>query len=369
MSSRWSAVHTIGRGVQEAPALRTGFGVTLALAMVGAAGRVVIPILVQQAIDHGFADGSVQMDTIYSLAAIGLAVIILATVCQRMAVARLGTRSEEALYTLRVRLFEHIHRLSIADHNDERKGALVARVTGDVETLAQFFSWGGLAWLLDGTLMITVAGVMLAYDWLLALVAFATAAPLAFVLNKMQRRLSKAYDEARERNADVLTDVSEVIAGAETLHAYGAGEHYARLTKRASKERSDSFIHAGTIGAFLFPSGEVFSVFTVAAVVLVGLALGPASGLTAGALVGFVFLTYKFLEPIAEFTEVLDQTQTAVAGLRRVHRRARDPHRTAASRRTRCRCRMARSTSPSTGSTSPTAAATAAPTTRRCCSP
>ena len=40
--------------------------------------------------------------------------------------------------------------------------------------------------------------------------------------------------------------------------------------------------------------------------------------MTAGALVGFIFLTYRFLEPIAEFTEVLDQTQTAVAGLRRV---------------------------------------------------
>ncbi len=35
-------------------------------------------------------------------------------------------------------------------------------------------------------------------------------------------------------------------------------------------------------------------------------------------MVGFVFLTYRFLEPIAEFTEVLDQTQTAVAGMRRV---------------------------------------------------
>ena len=31
-------------------------------------------------------------------------------------------------------------------------------------------------------------------------------------------------------------------------------------------------------------------------------------------MVGFIFLTYRFLEPIAEFTEVLDQTQTAVAG-------------------------------------------------------
>ena len=45
------AVETIGRGVQAAPALRRGIGVTLLLALIGAAGRVVIPVLVQQAID------------------------------------------------------------------------------------------------------------------------------------------------------------------------------------------------------------------------------------------------------------------------------------------------------------------------------
>ena len=315
---RWSAVHTIGRGVEEAPALRNGFGATLGLAMVGAAGRVVIPILVQQAIDRGLQQGRVRVDVIVLLAAIGAAVIALATVCQRQAVARLGARSEEALYTLRVRLFEHIHRLSIADHNDERKGALVARVTSDVEALAQFFQWGALAWLLDGTLMLTIAGVMLAYDWVLAVVAFVVAAPLGLVLGKMQRYLSQAYDDARGRNAEVLTRISEVVSGAETLRAYDAGDHYAEATNEASRKRSDSFIRAGTIGAFLFPSGEVFGVLTVSSVVVVGLLRGPGSGLTAGALVGFVFLTYKFLEPIAEFTEVLDQTQTAVAGLRRV---------------------------------------------------
>jgi len=175
-----------------------------------------------------------------------------------------------------------------------------------------------LAWLLDGTLMVMVAGVMLAYDWILALVAFATAAPLAFVLRSVQRHLVEAYDTARVRNAEVLTAVSEVVSGAETLQAYGAGRHYATVTKKASHERSNAFIRANTLGAFLFPSGEVFSVLTVAAVVTVGLIRGPESGLTSGAMVGFIFLTYRFLEPIAEFTEVLDQTQTAVAGLRRV---------------------------------------------------
>ncbi|MGD9995882.1 MAG: ABC transporter ATP-binding protein [Ilumatobacteraceae bacterium] len=316
--SRWTAVETIGRGVQEAPALKTGFVATLLLAMVGALGRVSLPILVQQAIDRGFDQDEVKVGTITVLAVIGLVAVLIASFCQRTAVARLGYRSEEALYGMRVRLFEHIHRLSIADHNEEKRGALVARVTSDVETLAQFFSWGALAWLLDGTLMVTVAAVMLAYDWLLALVAFAVSAPLAIVLHKVQVHLVRAYERARVDNAEVLTSISEVVSGAETLRTYGAGPRYASVTKRASHQRSNSFIRAGTIGAFLFPSGEVFSVLTVSSVVTVGLLRGPGSGLTAGALIGFVFLTYRFLEPIAEFTEVIDQTQTAVAGLRRV---------------------------------------------------
>ncbi len=315
---RWTAVETIGKGVQEAPALKSGFGLTLALAMVGAAGRLAMPILVQQSVDKGFEQGEVRVGTITTFALIGLVAVFIGTVAQRTAVLRLGTRSEEALYTLRVRLFEHIHRLSIADHNEEKKGALVARVTGDVETLAQFFSWGALAWLLEGTLMLMVASVMLAYDWILAIVAFVVAAPLGFVLHRVQRHLVKAYERARVDNAQVLTSISEVISGAETLRTYDAGEQYAAITKRDSHQRSNSFIKAGTIGAFLFPSGEVFSVLTVSSVVTVGLLRGPDSGLTAGALIGFVFLTYRFLEPIAQFTEVIDQTQTAVAGLRRV---------------------------------------------------
>ena len=72
--------------------------------------------------------------------------------------------------------------------------------------------------------MLTVAGVMLAYDWLLALVAFAVAAPLAFVLRNVQRHLSQAYDKARDaQRRGAHGDVSEVVAGAETLRAYGAG--------------------------------------------------------------------------------------------------------------------------------------------------
>jgi ATP-binding cassette, subfamily B, bacterial len=316
--SELGAAATIGRGVHAVPELRQGLGFTVLLALLGAAGRVTVPVTIQQAVDKGLRPGEIDVGLVSTLAVIAATAVVLATVAQRFAVARLGVRSEHALYGLRVRLFTHIHRLSLEDHAEERRGALVARVTSDIETLTQFFAWGGLAWLLDGTLMLLVASVMLAYDWVLALVAFVVAAPLFVVLRAVQRRLVSAYDTVRDHNASMLGQVSEVVTGASVIRAYEMGPRAVAQTARATQQRGDAQIRASRIAAFLFPSGEVFGVLTVAAVVSIGIWRGPESGLTAGALVGFVFLTYRFLEPIAEFTEILDQTQTAVAGLRRI---------------------------------------------------
>ncbi len=319
---RFSATGTIGRGLQEAPILRQGLAITWLLAAIGAGGRVVVPIVIQQAIDRGITDGpqgsTVRLDFIAWCAAIGVAAQLVASISQRAAIVRLGVRSEQALNDLRTRLVSHIHRISLADHNEERRGALVARVTSDIETLAEFFRWGGLAWLIDGTLMVIVAAVMLAYNWFLALIAIAIAVPLFIALRWVQGYLVRAYDAARIRVGDMLASISELITGAEAIRAYDAGDLMIERNRRLVKRRSDAQIRGGVIGAFLFPLGEVFSVVTISTIVAVGVGIGPEGGMTAGALVGFVFLTYRFLEPIAEFTEVLDQTQTAVAGLRRI---------------------------------------------------
>lgn len=316
--TRFGSARTIGRGMRVAPALSHGIGLTFGFAFLGTGARLVIPILIQQSIDHGLQPNHVRVSFIAMLGLIGACSVVVSSVALRVATKRLGTRAEEGLFSLRIKLFDHINRLSLADHNEEKRGALVSRVTSDIETLTMFFSWGGLSLLLDGSQMIAVASVMLAYDWRLALVAFSVSAPLILVLRLVQAKLVSAHNTSRERNAQLLGVFSEMVSGAETLRAYGAVDLVVDAVAKDVRRRGDSNIRAGVIGAFLFPSGEVFAVFTVMAVVGAGLLIGPAGGLTAGALVGFVFLTYRFLEPIAEFTEVIDQVQSAVASLRRV---------------------------------------------------
>jgi putative ABC transport system ATP-binding protein len=314
----WGSWETIRRGWRSSPELRQGAVVTLLLAFAGAAGRLVIPILVQQSIDKGYVDGRVDMAVIVRLALIGAGVVLVATFCNRWAVVRLARQSEHALYGLRTAAFRHLHSLSLADQAEHRRGALVARVTGDIETLSRFFSWGGLAWLLDGTLVVAVAITMLVYDWRLALVAIVVSAPLFLVLRVMQRRLVAAYGRLRERNAETLSAVSELVMGAPVIRAYHLEQRSSERTVAAINRQKQDGLRATILSSLLFPTNEIFAAVTIAAVVGVGVWMGPASGLTAGAMVGFMFLVYRFLEPIAEFTEILDQTQTAVAGWRRV---------------------------------------------------
>jgi putative ABC transport system ATP-binding protein len=306
------------RGWRASPELREGAGLTLALALVGAGGRVVVPIIVQQAVDRGLASDGVHVDTIVTLGSVALLVVAVTTVANRFTLARLARSSERALYRLRTRAFDHVHRLSLRQNNEEQRGVLVSRVTSDVETLSRFFEWGGVAWLVNGLMVTVVAITMLVYNWVLGLIAIFAVVPLALIMRFLQKRMLAAWDEVRTKVGEMLSAVSEAVMGAAVIRGFGVEDRTTAKIDDAIHDQKRSFIRAGVLSAVLFPSGEAFSALTVAAVVLAGVTMGPESGLTAGVLIAFLFLVTLFLEPVAEFTEILDMTQTAVAGWRKV---------------------------------------------------
>jgi ATP-binding cassette, subfamily B, bacterial len=313
-----STLSVLQRGWAASPELRRGAAVTIVLALLGAAGQSVLPILIQQILDRGLVDGRMQTGALIVLGLLGLVLVCSTTLAGWLTRRRLVQAGETALCTLRTKAFRHIHRLSLATQTDERRGALVARVTNDVEQLSQFLSWGGVAWLVNTAIILTVAVIMAAYDWRLALVAIVAVLPMVLVLKAVQHRMADRYNVVRLRMADLLTAVSETVMGAPVIRAYEAQDVTRERTLGAIGAHRHAMIRAGRMSAALFPAGELFSVVTVSAVLVVGIILGPARGLTAGEVVAFIFLVNLFLQPVAEFTDIVDQTQTAVAGWRRI---------------------------------------------------
>ncbi len=88
-----SVLSILRRGWRASPELRDGVGLTILLAMIGAAGRVVVPVLVQQVIDNGFDEGGIDVAQVVGLSAVGAVVVVVTTVATLLAARRLAGRA------------------------------------------------------------------------------------------------------------------------------------------------------------------------------------------------------------------------------------------------------------------------------------
>jgi len=313
------ALSVLRRGLAASPELRSGARASLGLALMSAAGKVTVPVLIQQIIDRGFGgpDGF-RPGFVFGAAAVAAVVVVATGVVQAVAQRRLVRAAQQALYGLRTRAFSHIHRLSIADHNESRRGVWVSRVTSDVETLARFAEWGAVAWIIHSFLIVGVLVVMAVYSWQLTLVTIAAFAPIVPLFRWLQRRQLAAYDEQRVRVGEMLSEFSEVVGGAPVVRAYGLADRSRRRLHRRIRAQYKAEMRASKYFAFMFPLADLFGSLAVAAVVMVGVQWGPDWGLDLGQLIGVLFLANLLNSPVAELSEVLDQTQTALAGWRKV---------------------------------------------------
>jgi ATP-binding cassette, subfamily B, bacterial len=312
------ALSVLRRGLRATPEIRVGLIATLALAAVMTVGQLLVPVLIQLVIDRGFTSSGFRPRFVAVSCAIAAASIACVYLAGRAAYSRLVRASEHALCELRIRAFEHIHRLSIADQNESTRGAFVARVTADIETIAQFLEWGGIGWILGTALMLGTAVLMLIYSWQLTAIALGVVAPLLVVLRLFQRGMLRAYDRLRERVSETMSEVSESVMGAAVVRAFGLRDRSDRRLKSAIGRQYRAQLGAGKYQAMIFPLGDVFGAAALAAVIAAGVTAGPEWGLTPGRLVAFLFLVGIFLAPLAELSETFDMTQTAIAGWRKV---------------------------------------------------
>ncbi|MEU8511570.1 ABC transporter ATP-binding protein [Kitasatospora sp. NPDC048722] len=313
-----STTAVIRRGLAAIPSIRQGLALTVVLALLGGIGRLAVPVLIQQVIDRGLSTGHIDGGRLLRLGAVAALVVVFTAVVNWASLVRLAIASERALFDLRVRAFTHVHRLSVAYHSAEARGKLVSRVTSDVETLSMFLQWGGIAWLVNGAIMLAALAGMAYYDIVLTVITVVLTVPLLMLVRVVVGRLGPAHTAVRVRVAELLTVISETVQGAAVIRAYGVEEPSLRRTTAGIHRWRDSKIRAGYLGSVLISLADLFSVVVVVGVVAVGLAIGPSTGHSAGELVAFILLVTLFMAPITEFTQVIDFTQSAVAGWRRV---------------------------------------------------
>jgi ATP-binding cassette subfamily B protein len=310
------AAAVLRRGVLESPDLRRGLGLTVIVSLGVTVVSLVTPVLIQMVFDHGFSPFRAKY--IAAICLVALVLVVVAFVAAREAGRRLVNAAENAMMELRVRTFSHIHSLSIADQSEEKRGVFVARVTADVDALQQFMEWGGIAWIISLTQVVGALGLMLYYAWQLALAVVIMIVPLLMIVWSMQAKLTYAFNAARTRVGEMLSEVSESVMGAAVVRAYGLDEHTDRKVKRAIDQRYRAEVLAHFRAATLWPLSSVFYALSLSVVVVLGAFFGRSWGLTFGEVTAFLFLADVFLHVFTDLPEVYSETQNAIAAWRKI---------------------------------------------------
>src|SRR4029453_1929387 len=283
------AFAVLRRGIRESPELRKGLGFTVIVSLGVTVASLVTPVLVQQIFDEGFTP-AFNARFVYTRCAAAFVLVLIAFVAARAAGRRLVTASENALMHLRVRTFRHIHALSIAEQSEEKRGVFVARVTADVDALQEFMEWGGIAWIISGAEAVGALGLMLWYSWQLATAVLLLLIPLLVVVWSMQAKLTAAFNAARTRVGEMLSEVSESVMGAAVVRAYGIDEQTHGKVERAISERYKAEVLAHFRAATFWPMSSIFYAVALSTVIVLGSVFGRSWGLTFGQVSAFLFL-------------------------------------------------------------------------------
>jgi len=319
VASERGSFATLLHGLELAPEFRAGLATTLLLAVIATGGRIVVPIAVQQTIDHGLnRPGGPDLALVRTACALAALAVLVTAFANYLTNVRLYRTTENGLAALRIGAFRRVHDLSMLHQASERRGSLVSRVTGDVDTVSTFMQFGGLLVIVSVAQVLLATVLMAVWSWQLTLVVYVCFLPLLFPVRLFQKRLHGAYRLVRERVGEMLGAVAESVVGAPVIRAYAVQDRTAERIDNAVAGTRTAQVRAQTIAASTYCSGEMTAALANGLVVVVGVLLGIDGSISIGRLVGFLFLVTLFVQPVQIATEVLNEAQNAVAGLRRV---------------------------------------------------
>ncbi|WP_323379372.1 ABC transporter ATP-binding protein [Streptomyces durbertensis] len=306
--------------------LLRGFGRPLTLALgfvaVDALLMLLLPVLIRRGIDDGVERAA--LGAVWAAAGMALLVVFVQWAAQFAGMRLTGRTGERVLYALRLKIFAQFQRLGLDYYERHLTGALMTRMTTDVDALSTFLQTGLVTAVVSLLTFVGILAALLVIDVQLALVVFATLPPLVIGTIFFRRHSVRAYELARERVSVVNADLQESVAGLRIMQAFRRED----LGTDRFTERSDGYRRARVRGQWLisvyFPFVQLLASVATAAVLVVGAGRVSAGTLTVGALVAYLLYIELFFAPVQQLSQVFDGYQQAAVSLRRIQELLRE---------------------------------------------
>jgi ATP-binding cassette, subfamily B, bacterial len=275
------------------------------------------PWLVRYGIDHGINEGDAGA---LNVAVVGYVVVaVLAYVTNRIQITLISRVGEDFLRRLRIRVLDHLQRLSMPFYDRSKAGVLVSRMTSDVDSLAELIQLG-LAMFVSNALLLVVSVIVLStVSWQLMLVCMLGLPPVILASIKFQRDSNDAYLDVRDRIGSTLSHLQEGIAGVRVVQAFAREDVEVDRFEEGNWELYDSHMRSVAISAWYLPVIELAGWGTTALALGIGGWWVHEGMLTVGTVAFFVLTLSNLFEPVQQLSQLFNMVQSAGAGLHKLY--------------------------------------------------
>lgn len=221
---------------------------------------------------------------------------------------------------LRIRIYDHLQRLSLSYFDKQQTGTMLSTITSDVATIQNFASSNTLSLLVDVLTIIGVLGLMFWLNWDFALIAVAVTPFLLLFVSRFKKAVKKATHEVRLHQADIVSVVQEGLESVRVVKAYGReGLEDTRLSD-VSHATVDAALKARRVKSLLSPIVAIVVALCTAVVLWRGASLILRGAMTVGALTVFLAYLNKFFKPVQDLAKNTNAIAQATVALERIKR-------------------------------------------------
>jgi len=225
---------------------------------------------------------------------------------------------QKIMFDLRRDIFRHMQRMHIGFFDTHAVGRLVTRLTSDVDAINEMFTAGVLAIVDDFFNLTIMAGVMLAINWWLALIAFAVLPLILVVTRLFQRSVRESYRRVRAAIARINSFTQEHVSGMAVVQLFNREDRAYKDFEDVNRLHMIAFKDTIFAYALYYPAVEVLSSIAIALVIWRG-GFGVLHGtVTIGVLAMFIQYSQRFWRPIQDLSDKFNILQSAMAACERI---------------------------------------------------
>jgi ATP-binding cassette subfamily B protein len=226
--------------------------------------------------------------------------------------------SQRVMKDIRLGLFKKTLSQSTAFLSRHPVGRIVTRLTGDVDTLDEFFTTVLAAFLKDLSIMAGTLVTLFILSRPLAFAVVLTMPPVLAVTLVSRIKARDAFRKQRTASSKVYAYLAERLAGMQVVQLFRQEKKSASEFASHSRDLLDANLGETYVFATFRPIVEWFSIFTVAVVIVVGSKMALSLSVSLGVLIAFINLVQMFYAPVTDIAEKYTLLQSAMAGGERI---------------------------------------------------